>query len=187
MEFISERVSTERKPDGVSVVITARLSRGQEALLVAWCLAWTCCGIYFIYALTQPQPPATRQGLLVMLAFWTYFEIRIGRVLLWRKKGYELLRLRGGTFIIKDSLFRFGKANDYFLDNIQKFGPITIDETSWKWQLVDSFWTRGGERLGFEYLGKKVAFGKGLTRLEAQRIAELLARELKRARKVVQN
>ncbi len=46
------------------------------------------------------------------------------------------------------------------MENIQRFGLLTIDETSWKWQVVDSFWTRGGERLGFEHLGKKVA-GQG--------------------------
>ncbi|MFT3885420.1 MAG: hypothetical protein QM724_08325 [Flavobacteriales bacterium] len=173
----------QRRPDGVSVVISARLSRGQEALLVAWFLAWTCCGIAFIHGLTQPQQPGMRQLLLVMVAFWTYFELRIGRVLLWRKKGFELLRVQGATFTVKDSLFRYGKANDYFVENIQRFGPINVDETSWKWQLVDSFWTRGGERLGFEYQGRKVAFGKGLTRVEAQRVADVLARELKRVRK----
>ncbi|MBS1581344.1 MAG: hypothetical protein JST66_04000 [Bacteroidetes bacterium] len=191
MEFISERVSIERSRseggEGLSVVISPRLPRIQQALLLTWSVAWTCCGLYFIYQLTQPQERAdTHRGLLIMLAFWTYFEVRIGRVLLWRLKGFEVWRIRNGRFTIKDSLFRYGKANEYFIENIQRFGLLTIDETSWKWQMVDSFWTRGGERLGFEHLGKKVAFGKGLTRQEAQRLAQVVDGQLKRARRTVQ-
>jgi hypothetical protein len=185
MEFISDRVSIERAGEALSVVIAPRLPRAQEALLLAWSLAWTACGIYFLYELTRPQTVELHRALLVMLAFWTYFEIRIGRVLLWRMKGFEVWRIRDGRFTIKDSLFRYGKANEYFIENIQRFGLLTIDETSWKWQMVDSFWTRGGERLGFEHLGKKVAFGKGLTKQEAARLAQLVGAQLKRARKAV--
>jgi len=64
-----------------------------------------------------------------------------------------------------------------------KLGLIDIDRTSWKWQLNDSFWVMGGERLGFEHLGKKVAFGKGLTDEEAKRVVLTLQEALKKARK----
>jgi hypothetical protein len=151
---------------------------------VAWFVTWTLCGAYFIYELTQPQAdPKTRQGLLLMLAFWAWFEIRIGRVVLWRLKGFELWRLKGGVLSVKDSILGYGRAHEYFVENIQRFGPIGIDETSWKWQLNDSFWVMGGERIGFEHVGKKIAIGKGLTRQEAERAAQVLDRALKAARK----
>ena len=184
MEFISERVSVEQKADGLSVVISARLPRTKEALLVAWFVTWTLCGAYFIYELTQPQAdPKTRQGLLLMVAFWVWFEIRIGRVVLWRLKGFELWRLKGGSLTVKDSILGYGRAHEYFVQNIQRFGPIEVDESSWKWQLNDSFWVMGGERIGFEHVGKKIAIGKGLTRQEAERTAQVLDRALKAARK----
>lgn len=184
MEFISERVSVEQQDDGLSVVITARLPRAKEALLLAWSVAWTLCGAYFMFEVTRPQEsPGTRQALLVMLAFWAWFEIRIGRVVLWRLKGFELWRMKGGVLTIKDSIFGYGRANEYFVDNVQRFGPIQVDETSWKWQLNDSFWVMGGERLGFEHVGKKVVIGKGLTSEEAKRLAHVMDRALKAARK----
>ncbi len=184
MDLISERVSVEHKADGLSVVITARLTRPKEALLVAWFIAWTLCGAYFAYELAQPQAKReTHQGLLLMLAFWAWFELRIGRVVLWRLKGFELWRLKEGTLTVKDSIFGYGRAHDYFVDNIQRFGPIQVDETSWKWQLNESFWVMGGERLGFEHAGKKVAIGKGLTKEEAARVAQVMERALKAARK----
>lgn len=183
MEIISERVSVERKPDGLSVVISARLPRSKEALLIAWFLAWLGCGIYIAVETLHLPSGQMRSFFFAFLAFWTWFALRIGRVVLWRLKGFELWRLRDGVLTIKDSVFGYGRAHEYFVENIQRFGPIAVDETSWKWQLNDSFWVMGGERLGFEHVGRKVVMGKGLTRGEAERAAQVLDRALKAERK----
>jgi hypothetical protein len=186
MEFISERISLERQGTGVSVVIGTRLKRWQETLLIVWLLAWTACGAVFISALVHGPAPDMRAPLLIMLAFWAYFELRIARVLLWRKFGFEIWRVLEGELLIKNSLFRYGKADRYFIANIQRLGLLNVDKTSWKWQMSDSFWTRGAEQLGFEYQRRKVAFGRGLTSAEANELAHLLSKELKRERKAVQ-
>lgn len=183
MEFISERVSVERQADGLSVVISARLPRGKEALLIAWFLAWLMCGTFIAKEVIQLPQSQMRSFFFAFLAFWVWFVLRIGRVVLWRLKGFELWRLKGGVLTIKDSIFGYGRANDYFVANIQRFGPIVVDETSWKWQLNDSFWVMGGERVGFEHVGKKVVIGKGLTREEGERAAQVLSRALKGERK----
>lgn len=183
MEFISERVSVERKTDGLSVVISARLPRAKEALLIAWFLAWLACGIFIASETLKLPSGQMRSFFFAFLAFWVWFVLRIGRVVLWRLKGFELWLLKGGVLTIKDSIFGYGRANAYFVENIQRFGPIAVEEISWKWQLNDSFWVMGGERVGFEHIGKKVAIGKGLTRGEAERAAQLLERALKAARK----
>jgi hypothetical protein len=183
MEFISDRVSVERTPTSMSVVISTRLPAAQRNLLIAWLLAWTACGIYFMVEAAKPQPRDMLLTLWIMLAFWAYFELRILRVVLWRMKGFEDWRVKEGELTVKNDLFGYGKATRYFIANIQRFGKLDMEETSWKWQMSDSFWTRGAERLGFEYLGKKVAFGRGITADEAHRLAVLMAQELKRERK----
>ncbi|MCC7502560.1 MAG: hypothetical protein IT229_08535 [Flavobacteriales bacterium] len=183
MEFLSERVSLDKREGVTSVVISPRLSRGNEALLLAWVLAWTCCGAYVIYELFQMPSGEQRSFTLAFMAFWTYFEVRMVRVLLWRTKGFEKWRLKDGTLTIKDEILGYGRANDYFVENIQKLGLIEMDRTSWKWQLNDSFWVMGGERLGFEHLGKKIVFGKGLTDAEAKQVLGTLQEALKKARK----
>jgi hypothetical protein len=179
MEHLGPRVSIDRKDGRTSVVISARLPKGKEAMMVAWFLAWTFCGAYIIYARTQLAPAdPLRPYLLAFLAFWAYFELRIGRAVLWRLKGFELWRIKNGTLTIKDSIFGYGKANDYFVDNIKKLGLLVIDERGWKWQLNQSFWVVGGERLGFEHLNKKVTFGKGLTEEEARSLVPMLKHAL---------
>ncbi|MDQ3102106.1 MAG: hypothetical protein M3R08_12010 [Bacteroidota bacterium] len=183
MEYISDRVSIDRNSDRLSVVISPRLSSGKRSLLITWVIAWTLIGIYVIHQRNQlPAGDPLRQYLLAFLAFWAYFEIRVGRALLWRLKGFELWRVKEDVLTIKDSILGFGGANKYFIQNIQKLGLIEIDESSWKWQMNESVWVMGGERIGFEHLGKKVAFGKGLTPGEARQLVIVLKGTIKKSR-----
>ncbi len=183
MEIVSDRVSIDRNEERLSVVISARTTKVKEAMLLTWFVAWLCIGGYVIYARTQlTAHDPVKQYLLAFLAFWVYFAVKVGRALLWRLKGFELWRLKDGTLTIKDSLFGYGKANPYFIENIKDLGVRKIDPTSFKYQLNDSFWTIGGERLGFEHLGKKVIFGKGLNEGEAKRLLATLQDALKKAR-----
>ena len=145
MKYLSERVSIDRQEGRTSVVISARLPRKQEALLIAWAIAWFFCGAYILYAHTQlASGDPVRQYLLVFLAFWSYFAVVVGKAVLWRLKGFELWRVKDGTLTIKDSLFGMGKARPYFVDNIQRLGLLNIDPRSWKWQLNQSGWMIGG-------------------------------------------
>jgi hypothetical protein len=179
MEYLSERVSVDRKDGRTSVVISARLPGTKQTMLVTWFAAWVLCGLYVVYARTQlPEGDVARQYFLVFLAFWAYFAVLVGKAVLWRMKGFELWRVKNGTLTVKDSLFGYGKATPYFVDNIQKLGMLNVDPRSWKWQLNQSGWVIGGERLGFEHLGKKVMFGKGLSEEEARQLVPLLKRAL---------
>lgn len=185
MEHVSERVSIDRREGRLSVVISARLTKGKEALLVTWTVMWLMIGVYVFYERTQLQEgDPVRQYLLVFLAFWLYFLVRVGRATLWRLRGFELWRVKDGVLTIKDSLFGYGKAHPYFVENIKSLGLLKLDVTSLKYQLNDSFWTIGGDRLGFEHLGRKVIFGKGLSDAEAKRVVAVLQDELKKARKI---
>ena len=184
MEYLSEKVSVDRSAGRMSVAISGRATSGQHALLIAWALAWLACGIIVIvYRQRVQDGAAEKQYLLAFLAFWAYFLVAIGRAVLWRLKGFELWRIKDGMLVIKDSLFGYGKANTYFTENIQKLGLIAADPTSWKYQWNQSAWVIGGERLGFEHLGKKVAFGKNLNDDEARRLTVLLKEALKEQRK----
>ncbi|MDX9750949.1 MAG: hypothetical protein RBT71_07705 [Flavobacteriales bacterium] len=186
MRYLSERVSVDRGEERTSVVIGARLPKWREAMLVTWALAWTACGIYVVYARSGlPPGDPLRQYLLIFLAFWAYFLLRAVKAVLWRLKGFELWRIKEGQVTIKDSILGFGTARTYFVENIQRLGLLRIDPTSWKWQLNNSDWVIGGERLGFDHLGRKVVFGKGLTDEEAAALLKLLQQELRRERKAV--
>ena len=74
MEYLSERVSVERKDGRTSVVISARLSRGKETLLVTWfsglAAVWCLCHVRTNAAVrrrSRPSVPAGLPGLLDLL------------------------------------------------------------------------------------------------------------------------
>ena len=183
MERISDRVSIERSKDRMTVVISARLPRAKEGLLMAWVLMWTVCGAVFIHQFATLPNGSLRAFMLGMCAFWLFYELRIGRTLLWRMKGFELWRVKGGTLTIKDSVFGYGKARDRFIANIRDLGLISIDRNDWRLQFTDSFWTMAGERLTFTHLEKRVAFGKGLSDEEAKALVKILKDRFAQERK----
>jgi hypothetical protein len=71
MEIVSERVSIDRADGRLSVVISARLPKSKEALVVAWSIAWFASGVYVAIARAGlPDGDPKRQFWLVFLAFW---------------------------------------------------------------------------------------------------------------------
>jgi len=184
MEFISERVSIEQGEGRLSVVICARPAKGRQALLIAWVLAWIVCGALILIERSKvPEGDPLRQYLLAFLAFWLYFMVQTGRAALWRLKGFEVWRVKDGRLTIKNSTFGLGRATEYFAENIKALGLLKLDRTAWKWQWNESLWVIGGERLGFEHLGRKVVFGKNLSEEEARKLVPLLKHALRFERK----
>lgn len=182
MEFISDSVSIDDKDGRFSVVIEQKLTGWKKSLFVTWFLFWSFCGVFFIMALVTEPTRETKIGLVVMLVFWGYYSWKIGKALMWRLKGVEQWRVKDGLLTVKDSINGYGKAKEFFADNISKLGVMDIDETSWKWQMSNSFWQIGGERIGFEHHGKRIAIGKGLSAEDAKRVVKKLDRILRSSR-----
>ena len=183
MEFLSARVSVERGASGTSIVFSPRLPRWKETLLVVWFTAWTCCGVYVAVELAHMPSSPQRAYVLAFMAFWLYFFLATGRTMLWRVKGFELMRVKDGAMTLKQSILGFGKAREHFMENVTRLAAIEMDERSWKWQLGQSFWVMGVERIGFEHFGRRVAFGRGMTAEEARAVTAELKRALAKSRK----
>jgi len=89
MEFISDNVSVDQSKGRLSVVISQKLEGWKKSLFVTWFVFWSCCGVYFIVALTTEPARETKLMILVLLVFWTYYAWKIGKALMWRLKGVE--------------------------------------------------------------------------------------------------
>ena len=51
MKTIGERISFENHKDNTTLVISTKIERWQETLMIAWIVAWSFCGAVFLYYL----------------------------------------------------------------------------------------------------------------------------------------
>ncbi len=180
IKTISDRVSYKDHDGYTTIVVSTKIERWKESLILFWLLAWTFCGGYFIYALsTQNFDRETTLGLVIMLAFWVYFEVRIGRAFLWRKYGVEFLKLEDNQLFYKRSIKGYGKAKSYFCSNIKEVVKIEKNKLSPLAFLEGSSWFIGGETIQFTHKDRIVKFGMQLSEKEANKLLETFKKKIK--------
>ena len=115
-KLIGERISTFIQKDYTSIVIFPKRTRWKEAILFAWVIGFTIIGFYMIYLLLGGLDSIDNSGLEgdsseilrnqkiyvgVFVGFWTYFEYKVVKGLMWVMFGKELIKAqRKGTIKI---------------------------------------------------------------------------------------
>ena len=81
-KFIGERISFVKTKEQLSVIITQEVPRWKETLLLTWLMAWIFVGVLFIFELTQRTDQQERMFFTIVIAFWAFFLVRIGKAYL---------------------------------------------------------------------------------------------------------
>lgn len=182
-KFIGKRISVRRTREELIIEIGQQVERWQEAMLFGWIMAWTFCGAVFIgYAIVSADF-SQRMFFIICSVAWLYFFIRISKVLIWRKRGKEIITLSKGVLQLKNAFGIKGKSETFHFDNIFKLGLLNKSSTSFFSFLDDSFWIIGGDRVGFSYSGTNIRLGKQLSLKDAEllvRVIESGIREYKK-------
>jgi hypothetical protein len=178
IKWISPRISFKRHQDYSGIVISARIDRWKEGLLLAWLISWTFIGGYFVYTLTTPLTQDQKTYMIILLSFWAYFEFRIFKAWRWRRWGTEFIRINEETLMLKKGIGKYGKAYRYDLENIKNLALIDRPPHALTRQFESSFWVIGGEMLQFEYLGKTIIFGRQISDEEAAKLLNVLMKEV---------
>jgi hypothetical protein len=176
---IGDKIDFKGNRQSLEVHISGKIPRIQESLFMAWMAAWTFCGIYFMYELAIAEDSGLKTFLFISLTFWSFFFIRFGKTLLWRIKGKESLRIADNTFEICFDYGLYKRRFRYVLVNIQRFGMIPKNELNFMNVLDNAFWSLGGERIGFDYMGKRVRFAKQLGDKEVTALIRLLEKHMR--------
>ena len=114
MKWIGNRISIVENKDTTTLVIYPEQSTWKSILLYSWFSMWTTIGVLVTLQFFENYTREEKLILFVFMVFWTYFFVRIGRSVLWQAKGKELMKLNDQAFVLKKSLFGYGKANDFF-------------------------------------------------------------------------
>lgn len=182
MRIISNRISID-ETNSFSIVILGKVERWKESLLLFWVLAWTFCGIVFLSYFFGEGPFYHSLPILIMIMFWLYFEVRIVKVFFWRRNGFEQIQFNSDELSIKNKLFGKGKESRYAVNDIESIQAIPYSPKNFFAFMDDSFWVIGGDRVYFDYFGKKVVFGKQLEETEVKKLLSLLNGKLKNSKR----
>jgi hypothetical protein len=177
IKFISERVSYRKTPEELTIVITGKIEKSKETLLLTWLLAWSFCGIYIFIQLFLDYSREEKLYFIVFLSFWFFFEYKILKAFRWRKWGKEYIRKSIDLLTIKKSITDYAKADEYFIENIKNLTFIEKNKTNFLNQLENSFWVIGDDKISFDYQGKTICFGMQLTEKEVNSILKLLTND----------
>ena len=183
MKWIGKRISYVDNDTKTTIVITPENVGFYKAMIGAWFAMWTVIGITMIWAWnTFEMKPTMKETLsilfLIFMLFWSYYLIRVGRMFFWLLYGSENLKLDKIALTIKTSIKGYGKARQFYLENIQKVRINMPKEGSFQATWENSPWIRGGERLEFDYMGKTIRFGRKLNEQEAKQLFQLLTKKV---------
>lgn len=194
MKWIGNRISYLDDQNKTTVIITPKQVGFIKALMGAWCFMWLVIGATIIWAWLSGNiygfdevsrkslDAKERQQLLIItiifLSFWAYYFVRVGRTFLWIMYGREYIKVDKISMTIKTSIGTYGKAKEYYLENIKKVRVSVPKANSFQAAWENSPWIRGGERIEFDYLGKTIRFGRKLNPQDSKLLFQLLTKRL---------
>ncbi len=175
MKWIGERISFVEHENKTTIIITPEKVGYIRPMMMAWFFMFSTIGAVLLwYYLNFPTTKQEQIILFVFAGFWSYFFFRIGKALSWLMWGKEAIKVDKIAFSLKRSIKGFGKSKEYFLENISKINLNVPEKKSFQAAYESTPWIRGGERIEFEYLGKRVNFGPKLNEQDAKLLFKLI-------------
>ncbi len=159
MQLIGNRVSIVKEGNVYSVVIMPTDKKWKTGLLFLWLFAWTVCGVIVCTNYFTLSNEKAKVILIVYMAFWAYFEYKIGKAFWFRRYGKEKLWIKNRTLFYKRETNKRGKTKEYDVDLVNDVKIIDHNRGNFFVQMQESFWVIGGERLSFKHGGKEILFG----------------------------
>lgn len=179
MKWIGKRISFVDDKNKTTIVIEPESSFWVNGLMGAWVAMWMVIGGIFVWSLVALQLNNQEYIILVvLLAFWFYYAVRVSRSFFWLLWGKEWIKIDEVSLIYKKSIKGYGRAVPYFLENIQKIRVSVPKERSFQSAWEASPWVVGGERIEFDYMHKLVRFGRKIDEKDAKLLYQLIIKKV---------
>jgi len=179
VKVIGTRSSILSKEGVFSLVILPTDNKRKTNLMFFWLFAWTVSGFIVIANYFKLTQDSAKLFVIIWLGFWAYFEFKIARVYMWKRFGKEKLWIKNGTLYYKQDINGRGKTKEYDLNLISKLELIELEKGNFADVFSQTFWVKGGERIGFECQSKYIKFGMQLSDDDAKKIISELNKKIK--------
>ena len=179
MKWIGQRISFVDDKNKSTIVIYPDDKAWVKGLMGAWVSMWMTIGVTIVWAYFSLKLTDQENLIIyIFMSFWLYYAIRVIRSFFWLMWGKELIKIDEAALIYKKSIRNYGKAIPYYLENIKKMSQHFPEPNSLQTAWESSFWTQGGERIEFEYLGKMIRFGRKLSEKDAKLLFNLITKRM---------
>ncbi len=171
--MIGDRISYKDHGNRTTIIVSTKIDKWKETMLLTWLIGWTVCtGAFLYYWMFGDFGKDETVMLAVMSAFMLFFEVRIGRAFLWRKWGMEYMQIDEDRMTVKRSILSYGKMKTYRLHQVKDIQAIEQSPKAITKAMNDSFWVIGQGVVSFMYNGKEIRFGAQLENDEAKKLAK---------------
>jgi hypothetical protein len=174
IEDISARMSVAKTDTELSIVIASVADRRQTYMMGFWLMFWLALGVIGIVYLFFLPDKQMRVMLLVWLGFWIYFAYTVGKAWLWKRYGYELIKVREGKLVFKRDVRGRGFVNTYPTYQIQQLRANASKSPGWVQRLGGNYLSTEGESIVFDMPDKEIRFGYQLSQAERDAVIRLL-------------
>jgi hypothetical protein len=121
--------------------------------------------------------------LAIIIAFWAYYEFKVGRAYLFRRYGKEKLWMKDGKIFYKRQINKRGKLKSFDAEFVKEFDVVEYNKHDFFQNVSRSFWNLAGDTISFDYHSKTMRFGIQLDEREAEELTIKLNKGLKRMQK----
>lgn len=179
MKWIGSRISYVDQEHKTTFVIIPENPGIVKSLIGAWFCMWVVIGGTLVWAWTYyPMKRELHLVMVVFMVFWFYYFLRVGRSFFWLMFGKEMLKIDKISLTIKNSIKGYGKAKEFYIENITKVRVHVPESNSFQAAWENSPWIRGGERIEFDYMGKTIRFGRKLDEKETKLLFQVITKRL---------
>ncbi len=179
IENIGNRISVFQNEEVTSFVIIPTDAGWKVWLLFLWLFLWTISGVLVIINYFHLSDTNVKLVVIVWLAFWAYFEFRLGRAYLFRKFGKEKIWVKRGTLFYWKDIAGAGKKQEFDKTMVSEIGLVEKKKNDFFQFMNESFWVVGGQSLFLQYGAKTITFGIQLNDSDCRELQKRLKNALK--------
>ncbi|HRH63361.1 MAG TPA: hypothetical protein PLI68_08540 [Bacteroidia bacterium] len=175
----SKRVKIVQDKQNTSLEIIPENDTVKTNLLLAWLIVWTICGIIIFSQFFSNMSREEKLLMAVWMAFWAYFEYKIGNTYLWRKNGSEKIQISSDMLTYNLTISGKSIEKKFPLSSLSNLELYPFGKNNFSESLQSSYWVRGNESVFFTCDGVKIGVGFQLNLEEARQVLQCIQKKLK--------
>lgn len=190
---IGERIEfLNTKEAGLVIEINQQTTLMKKLFLFFWMVVIVIAGYMIMVEYSKLPKQTADSGInmtmityLAFIALWLFYLYKIGKVMLWRLMGKEVISIKDGLLSINNKYGKIGKPQKFTIQDITKFRGIERSNDLIKGYFNYEFLTTTGDRFEFSHNKKEYIFGKQISDKDTIALGRIINDALNRGRRAL--